>query len=100
MHRCAPHRLVSHVVVVMVDPQTQVRRLMARDGVEESAAASRIASQMPLESKAARASQVIDNSGSPEATRSQVRGCRAPMIWCAPAVHKRSKWRGLRGKRS
>lgn len=63
---------VDAVVVVWVDAATQLERLLARGGLDEEAARARIAVQMPLDEKKARADHVIDNSGSREATRRQV----------------------------
>ena len=63
---------VETVVVVWVDTQTQLRRLVERDGLSEHEARQRIAAQMPLDEKRARADVVIDNSGSRENTRRQV----------------------------
>jgi dephospho-CoA kinase len=58
--------------VVWVDPKTQLRRLQERDGLSVEDARQRIAAQMPLDEKRARADVVIDNSGSRENTRRQV----------------------------
>ena len=63
---------VERVIVVWVDPQTQLRRIRQRDGLSADAARQRIAAQMPLEAKRARADHVIDNSGTREDTRRQV----------------------------
>jgi dephospho-CoA kinase len=63
---------VERVIVVWVDPQTQLRRIRQRDGLSADAAGQRIAAQMPLEAKRARADHVIDNSGAREDTRRQV----------------------------
>jgi len=63
---------VESVIVVWVDPQTQLRRIRDRDGLSADAARQRIAAQMPLDEKRARADHVIDNSGSREDTRRQV----------------------------
>jgi len=63
---------VETVIVVWVDTQTQLRRLVERNGLSEHEARQRIAAQMPLDEKRARADVVIDNSGSPENTRRQV----------------------------
>lgn len=52
--------------LVAVPPEVQQERLMRRDGLTEAAAAARIASQWPLEKKAALSDRLIDNSGSPE----------------------------------
>ncbi len=63
---------VEKVIVVWVDPQTQLRRIRQRDGLSDEAARQRIAAQMPLDAKRARADHVIDNSGSREDTERQV----------------------------
>jgi dephospho-CoA kinase len=63
---------VEAVVVVWVDARTQLRRLIERDGLSEEEARQRIAAQMPLDEKRARADVVIDNSGSRANTRRQV----------------------------
>lgn len=60
-------------VVVYVDEDTQLRRLMARDGSGETAARARMSAQMSLEEKRRRASYVIDNRGSREDTARQLR---------------------------
>ncbi len=63
---------VERVIVVWVDPQTQLRRIQDRDGLAADAARQRIAAQMPLDEKRARADHVIDNSGNREDTQRQV----------------------------
>jgi dephospho-CoA kinase len=65
-------RTVEAVIVVWVDPETQLRRLLERDRFSEDEARQRIAAQMPLDEKRARADAVIDNSGSRESTQRQV----------------------------
>lgn len=60
------------VWVVYVAPETQLERLMARDGLERAAALARIASQMPMEQKRALGQVVVDNSGSKEELEAQV----------------------------
>lgn len=50
----------------------QLRRLRARDGLDDADARARLASQMPIEEKRARATWVIDNSGDVDATEAQV----------------------------
>ena len=52
------------LVVVAVEPATQLARLMARDGIDEAAARARIRSQLPLADKIAAADHVIMNEGS------------------------------------
>jgi dephospho-CoA kinase len=65
--------LVDRVVVVYADPETQLRRLMAREDIDEAAACARVASQMPLEEKRRRAHYAIDNSDGRVETERQVR---------------------------
>ena len=55
---------MDKVVVVITDPDTELTRLMARDGFSEEDARRRIASQMALAEKVKVADYVIDNSGS------------------------------------
>lgn len=64
--------LYDQVWVVWVDRDTQVGRLMARDGIGREEAERRLAAQMPLDAKRALADVVIDNSGSREDTERQV----------------------------
>src|ERR1700694_5438399 len=52
---------VEMVIVVWVDPETELRRLHERDGLTEEEARQRIAAQMPLDEKRARADAVIDH---------------------------------------
>ncbi len=63
---------VDRVLVVKIEPQVQLRRLMLRDGLDEEAAQQRIAAQLSQEGKLARADYVIDNSGSVEDALTQV----------------------------
>jgi dephospho-CoA kinase len=63
---------VEKVIVVWVDPKTQLLRIRQRDGLSADAGRQRIDAQMPLDAKRARADHVIDNSGSRDDTRPQV----------------------------
>jgi dephospho-CoA kinase len=56
------HRDVQLVVVVSARAETQVQRLIAR-GMDEDDARARLATQMPLEDKAAVADVLLDNEG-------------------------------------
>jgi dephospho-CoA kinase len=60
------------VIVVAVDPEMQVRRVMDRDGLSEQEARARIAAQLPLGDKTGRADYVIHTDGSFADTNSQV----------------------------
>jgi len=64
---------MDRVVVVYTDPDTELARLMARDGITQVQASARIASQMPVAEKAKRAHYVIDNSGERAETERQVK---------------------------
>lgn len=59
-------------ILVRIDPEVQLRRLTERDRIPEAQAWPRILAQMPTPEKQKLADFVIDNSGSPEETRSQV----------------------------
>ncbi|MBQ1410310.1 MAG: dephospho-CoA kinase [Oscillospiraceae bacterium] len=50
-------------VAVVADPETRVRRLMARDGISEDYARARIAAQKPSEYYTAQAGLVLENNG-------------------------------------
>lgn len=62
------------LVVVALPEEEQVRRLVARDGLEPALARARIASQAPLSEKLRRADYVIDNTGSLDDLRARVDG--------------------------
>lgn len=63
---------VDEVWVVYLDRETQLQRLMARDGLSRQQAAQRLDAQMPLAEKAGYGRVVIDNSGSPEMLEKRV----------------------------
>jgi len=68
-----PRRIsVDSVIVVSVGEQTQLRRLAAK-GMSLEDASRRIKAQLPIDYKSRRADFVIDNDGSLEETRRQVR---------------------------
>jgi dephospho-CoA kinase len=60
------------VIVTATDPETQVRRVIARDGATEAEARQRLAAQLPIEQKVARADFVIRTDGTFEQTNQQV----------------------------
>ncbi len=63
---------VDMTVVVYADEAAQVRRLMARNGLDEDEARKRIASQISIEKKRNAADWVIDNRGKRSETYRQV----------------------------
>lgn len=66
------HVGMAGVVLVWCTREQQLQRVQARDGLPLAEAEARVASQLPLDSKRAYARWLIDNSGTPEATRTQV----------------------------
>lgn len=63
---------VDEVMVVYVDEQTQLDRLMKRNQLTEAEAKARIAAQIPLFEKAKKADTVIHNDGTIAETEAQV----------------------------
>jgi dephospho-CoA kinase len=59
--------MVDSVVVVWTPRAVQLARLMQRDALSPSEAEARIAAQLPIDEKAARADFVVDNQGPVEA---------------------------------
>ena len=60
------------VIVAACDPETQVRRVMQRDGSSEAEARQRLAAQLPIDEKVRRADYVIRTDGSFEETDRQI----------------------------
>jgi dephospho-CoA kinase len=61
------------VIVVWAPESLQRARLAARDGLDEAAVTARVQAQLPLADKRAHATWVVDNGGSLDETRAQVR---------------------------
>jgi dephospho-CoA kinase len=78
------------IIVVYADEETRMRRLMARNGLSEADARRRLAAQVRLEDKLPRATWVIDNSGPPERTRTDVE--RLWRALTAPAAEPGRGW--------
>ena len=66
------HCNFRRLVLVTCTLAQQVERLMTRNGLTQEQARQRVALQMPLEEKRAFATDIIDNSGTQEGTRTQV----------------------------
>ncbi|WP_226528552.1 dephospho-CoA kinase [Metabacillus niabensis] len=64
--------MVDKTLLVYVDEQTQLERLMQRNGYTEAEAKLRIQSQLPLKDKRKLADEIIDNNGSLENTQTQL----------------------------
>ena len=67
------------VVVASCPPAMQIDRLMERNGLSRHEAEQRLAAQMPIAEKTARAGYVIDTSGSLDETENQVRAVLAEL---------------------
>ncbi|KAG7637657.1 Dephospho-CoA kinase [Arabidopsis thaliana] len=82
------------IVVVWVSQETQLKRLMERDGLSEEDARNRVMAQMPLDSKRSKADVVIDNNGSLDDLHQQFEKVlieiRRPLTWI-------EFWRSRRG---
>ncbi|MED1490492.1 dephospho-CoA kinase [Bacillus smithii] len=64
--------MVDKTIVVYVDENIQLQRLMKRNGLDKEAAEIRISAQMPLEEKASKADAVINNNGTITETKKQL----------------------------
>ncbi|WP_188206387.1 dephospho-CoA kinase [Alkalibacillus aidingensis] len=64
---------VEKVLVVYVDPEIQLQRLMERDESTEEEAKKRINAQIPIIKKKERADAIIDNGGTIKESRQQLK---------------------------
>jgi len=67
------HRDLDALIVVACPEETQIARAVARGGLTAAEARARVAAQAPLAQKVAAADYVIDNDGSLDETKRQVR---------------------------
>ena len=65
-------RLMDKIIVVYIDEDEQIKRLIKRNNISKDEALQRIKSQMPIKEKVKMADYVIDNSGSLDKTKEQV----------------------------
>ena len=63
----------DEVIVVAVDPETQIKRVMERNDISEAEARQRLRSQLPIDEKIRRANHVIRTNDSLADTDKQVR---------------------------
>lgn len=73
LYECGMAHMFDRIFVVSVPRETQIARLLVRDGLSREEAGRRIDAQMPLAQKCALADAVIDSDGPIENTRAQVR---------------------------
>jgi dephospho-CoA kinase len=67
---------MAALLVVDVDPEVAVQRVVAQRGMREDDVRARIARQASREDRLARATHVIDNGGTRDALEAQVE-----MVW-------------------
>ena len=67
LYEAGLEREVELVVVVRAPREAQLARLMARDALSRAEAEARLAAQLPVDEKAARADAVVENDGPPAA---------------------------------
>ena len=64
--------MVDKTILVFVDKNVQLKRLMERNNLSREEAEARIKSQMPLSDKVALADEIINNNGSINETKKQL----------------------------
>ncbi|WP_286229339.1 dephospho-CoA kinase [Neobacillus mesonae] len=64
--------MVEKTILVYVDEETQLKRLMERNNLSPADAKARINSQMPLTEKVSLSDAIIDNNGTMEETKNQL----------------------------
>ena len=72
LYEASRERDYDVVIVTACELPTQIRRVMARDGITETEARQRIAAQLPIEEKIRRADYVIKTDGLLASTNAQV----------------------------
>ena len=72
LYEASRERDYDVVIVTACELPTQIRRVMARDGITETEARQRIAAQLPIEEKIRRADYVIRTDGLLASTNAQV----------------------------
>mgnify|MGYP001197116081 FL=1 len=63
---------LDKILVIYVPEPIQIKRLMAREGIDETLASQKINSQIPMEEKKDMGDAYIDNSGTLESTKKQL----------------------------
>jgi dephospho-CoA kinase len=74
------HRDFHRLIVTRCRRETQIRRLLARDGLSTEEAEARIDAQAPLEEKLKVAHYVVDTEGTLRETRKQTEGVYAALL--------------------
>jgi len=81
-----PRRRVHRIAVVDCSEETQVRRVMSRDGLPRDAVLRIIAAQAARAARRAAADDIIDNDGPPEALRPQVAALHSAYLRAAASA--------------
>ena len=79
-------RLMDKIIVVYLDEEEQLERLIKRNNLSEKEALQKIKSQIPLKEKIEIADYVIDNSNSLDKTKEQVETIWQELIFLADSV--------------
>jgi dephospho-CoA kinase len=79
-------RLMDKIIVVYLDEEEQLKRLIKRNNLSEKEALQKIKSQIPLKEKIEIADYVIDNSNSLDKTKEQVETIWQELIFLADSV--------------
>ena len=82
-------------MLVLIKPEEQIRRLMARNGVSKEEAGKRLKSQMPISEKIVLADIVIDNKGSFSETE-----IRVGQVWQELLTKEKQKISSMENLRS
>lgn len=73
-------RMCDRTVCVVADPQLRLRRIMSRDGVDETMARARMAAQIPDEELMRRCDLCIRNDGTTEELAQAVKECLSHIL--------------------
>ncbi|MBE3036155.1 MAG: dephospho-CoA kinase, partial [Candidatus Atribacteria bacterium] len=65
-------RLMDKIIVVYIDEDEQIKRLIKRNNLSKDEALQRVRSQIPMEEKIKMADYVIDNNDTLDKTKKQV----------------------------
>ncbi len=65
-------RLMDKIIVVYIDEDEQIKRIIKRNNLSKEEALQRIKSQMPMKEKVKMADYMVDNSNSLDETKKQV----------------------------
>lgn len=80
--------LFDLTVLVLIDPEEQIRRLRIRNGLSKEDAEKRLKSQMPIREKIKLADIVIDNEGSVSDTENKVKQVWEKLLYLEKQKYK------------